>query len=153
MLSLSDYIYNIKNNNTHNIVREEADKSATDNADRELRAAIKWDMWEEPSVKVNWLKDNYSYNKIQFIYRDTDKNIEICFLMGFTENDSTDKLPSSWKIWVGKTGAVSYAEDWSWNLKTDDLKEAIMKSLDVIVDFIRTVEDDKRDYVAYYVHI
>lgn len=150
MLSLSDYIYNINNNNT---VCEEEDQSAKDNADMELRAAIKWDMWEEPSVKVNWLKDNYSYNKIQFIYRNTDKGIEICFLMGFTENDSTDVLPASWKMWVGKTGAVSYAEDWSWDLKTDDLKEAIMKSLDVIVDFIRTVEGDKYNYVAYYVHM
>ena len=152
MISLYDYISNINTSRT-GIVREEADQSAQDTADKELRAAIKWDMWEEPSVKVNWLKDNYSYNKIQFIYRDTDKGIEICFLMGFTENDSTDKLPSSWKMWVGKTGAVSYGEEWSWDLKTEDLKEAIMKSLDVIVGFIRAVEGDKRNYVAYYVHI
>lgn len=152
MISLYDYIYNI-NAARPGIVREEADQSAQDSADKELRAAIKWDMWEEPSVKVNWLKDNYSYNKIQFIYRDTDKGIEICFLMGFTENDGTDKLPSSWKMWVGKTGAVSYGEEWSWDLKTEDLKEAVMKSLDVIVGFIRAVEGDKRNYVAYYVHI
>ena len=152
MISLYDYVYNI-NAARPGIVREEADQSAQDSADKELRAAIKWDMWEEPSVKVNWLKDNYSYNKIQFIYRDTDKGIEICFLMGFTENDSTDKLPSSWKMWVGKTGAVSYGEEWSWDLKTEDLKEAVMKSLDVIVGFIRAVEGDKRNYVAYYVHI
>ena len=152
MISLYDYVSNI-NTASRGIVREEADQSAQDSADKELRAAIKWDMWEEPSVKVNWLKDNYSYNKIQFIYRDTDKGIEICFLMGFTENDSTDKLPSSWKMWVGKTGAVSYGEEWSWDLKTEDLKEAVMKSLDVIVGFIRAVEGDKRNYVAYYVHI
>lgn len=152
MISLSDYIYNI-NTRKLDAVHEEADQSADAEADKELRAAIKWEMWEEPSVKVNWLKDNYSYNKIQFIYRDTGRDIEICFLMGFTENDSTAKLPSSWKMWVGKTGAVSYGEEWSWDLKTEDLKEAIMKSLDVIVDFIRTVEGDKHNYVAYYVHI
>lgn len=152
MISLFDYVYNI-NTRKPDAVHEEADQSAQEEADKELRAAVKWEMWEEPSVKVNWLKDNYYYNKIQFIYRDTDKGIEICFLMGFTENDSADKLPSSWKMWVGKTGAVSYGEEWSWDLKTEDLKEAIMKSLDVIVDFIRTVEGDKHNYVAYYAHI
>lgn len=152
MTSLFDYVYNV-NAPGPDAVREEADKSAEEEADKELRAAVKWEMWEEPSVKVNWLKDNYSYNKIQFIYRDTDKGIEICFLMGFTENDSYGELPSSWKMWVGKTGAVSYGEEWSWDLKTEDLKEAIMKSLDVIVDFIHTVEGDKHNYVAYYVHI
>lgn len=149
MLSLKEYINKISNIQ----IKEETDQSAQIEADKKLKAEIKWDIWEEPSVKVNWLKDNYSYNKIQFIYRDTDKEIEICFLMGYTKNDSTDKLQESWKIWVGKLGSISYSEDWTWDLKTNDLNEAIMKSLDIIVDFIHTVESDKHNYVAYYIHI
>lgn len=149
MVSLKEYINKISNTQ----IKEEKDQSAQIEADKKLKAEIKWDIWEEPSVKVNWLKDNYSYNKIQFIYRDTDKGIEICFLMGYTKNENTDKLPESWKIWVGKLGSISYSEDWSWDLKTNDLNEAIMKSLDIIVDFIRTVESDNYNYVAYYIHI
>lgn len=147
MKSLKDYILHLN---------EEVDTTKTAERDNELRRAIKWDMWEEPSVKVNWLKDNYSYNKIQFTYKDTDKGIEICFLMGFTDNDNADAegtLNASWKIWVGKAGAVSYADDYTWDLKTDNLSDAIMKSLDTIIDFVHTVEDNKNDYVAYYVHI
>lgn len=151
--SLKEYVSSYKS-----ILKEEEDKSAQKEADEKLKSAIKWDMWESPSVKTNWLKDNFSYNKIQFVYRDTDKGIEVCFLMGYTKNDNEydnrdGELPYSWKIWVGKVGAISYGEDWSWNLKTDDLSEAIMKSLDVICSFIREIESDKTNYVAYYVHI
>lgn len=136
MRNLRDFIINIL---------EEEDKSAQKEADEKLKSEIKWDMWEAPGVKTNWLKDNFSYNKIQFIYSDTDKGIEICFLMGFVED--------TWKMWVGKSGTISYSEDWSWDLHTNDLSTAIMNSLDIICSFIREVENDQHNYVAYYVHI
>lgn len=126
-------------------IAEEIDTTKNVERDKELRKSIKWDIWEEPGVRSNWLKDNYSYNKIQFTYEDTDKGIEMCFLMGFTA--------ATWKMWVGKPGTVSYTDDWAWDLKTDDLRDAIMKSLDVIINFVHTVEADKNNYVAYYVHI
>lgn len=155
MIALTDYIC-CRRALKAACVNEETDTSKDSERAEELRRAIKWDIWEEPGVKVNWLKDNRSYNKIQFTYKDTDRGIEICFLMGFTDNDNTDgseSMPASWKMWVGKSGAVSYADDHAWDLKTENFTEAVMKSLDIIADFVRTVEDNKNDYVAYYVHI
>lgn len=110
---------------------------------------IKWDIWEEPSVRVSWLRDNYSYSKIEFTYKDTSAGVEICFLMGFTD----DGEKPSWKVWSGKTGAVSYSDDWSWDTETADFKDAIVKASDIASKFITDVYNDPDNYVAYYIHI
>lgn len=151
MLHLSHYISNTISSTQ---IYEEEDTSKRKEDMKEIISNIKWDMWEESGVKTNWLKDNYTYNKIQYIYRDKKEGIEICFLLGYTDNRFAGaKSASSWKMWVGKVGAISYSEDWEWDLKTDQLNNAITKSCDIIADFVMKVKEDKDNYVAYYVHI
>ena len=41
------------------------------------RTDIMFNIWEEPDKKVNWIKDNFSYTKIEYQYISDDGNIEI----------------------------------------------------------------------------
>lgn len=121
----------------------EADEEEKD-LKAEIRKNIKFTIWEEPDKKLNWLTDNEKYQKIEYKHIDKEKKIEIDFLLGY------DKNSDSWKMWVGKIGAVSYDDDPYYDFKTNKFAEAITMGLDKIVDFIEEVKEDPQNWIQYY---
>ena len=107
------------------------------------RGDIKFTIWEEPDKKVTRLKDNFSYQKIEYKLQNHDDNLSIDFLLGFQEE--------SWKLWIGKIGSCSYDDDPYCSFNTDNFNKAILMALDKIEDFIIQVTNDKENYVQYYI--
>ena len=107
-----------------------------------LRAGIKFNVWKEPKKKIDWLHDNKSYQKIEYKFRDTDKKINIHFLLGHQDD--------GWKLWAGVIGVVSYDDDPYCDLDAKNFKDAILNSLDKIIDFIQEVKDDPVNWVQFY---
>lgn len=122
----------------------EAEVSQEDEEKNTKRGNIKYVIWIEPNKKVNWLEDNQKYQKIEYKHEDKKKNIFIDFLLGFVEKENT------WKLWIGKIGALSYDDDPYCDLKTEKFAEAIVKSLDQTQEFIEDVENDPQNWVQYY---
>lgn len=108
------------------------------------RGNIKYTIWLEPDKKVNWLEDNQQYQKIEYKHEDKDKNIFIDFLLGYVPDEHT------WKLWIGRIGALSYDDDPYCDLETDKFSEAIVKSLDKTQEFLDDVEEDPQNYIQYY---
>ena len=125
MISLSTYISEAKNNT----------KSLS-------KGDIKFTIWEAPQKKVRWIKDNNSYQKIEYKLEDDENNIYIDFLLGFKDN--------SWKLWIGKIGAISYDDDPWCDFRTSSFKKAILAALDKVVEFIDDVEEDPQNWVQFY---
>ncbi len=119
---------------------EDSDKPSDDELTR--RANIKFTIWEEPKKKVDWLKSNTKYQKIEYQHVDKEKNIYIDFLLGFQD--------ASWKLWIGKIGAITYGDDPWCDFETDNFKEAILAALDKVEEFIDDVEEDKDNWVQFY---
>lgn len=107
------------------------------------RGDIKFTIWEEPDKKVTRLKDNFSYQKIEYKLQNNDDNLSIDFLLGFQDE--------SWKLWIGKIGSCSYDDDPYCSFDTDNFNKAILMALDKIEDFIVQVTNDKENYVQYYI--
>ena len=107
------------------------------------RGDIKFTIWEEPDKKVTRLKDNFSYQKIEYKLQNHDDNLSIDFLLGFQEE--------SWKLWIGKIGSCSYDDDPYCSFNTDNFNKAILMALDKIEEFIVQVTNDKENYVQYYI--
>ena len=107
------------------------------------RGDIKFTIWEEPDKKVTRLKDNFSYQKIEYKLQNHDDNLSIDFLLGFQDE--------SWKLWIGKIGSCSYDDDPYCSFDTDNFNKAILMALDKIEDFIVQVTNDKENYVQYYI--
>lgn len=125
--------------------QEKEDKEDDENMDKYVRRGnIKFTIWEEPKKKVNWLYDNEKYQKIEYSYRDKEKGIEIQFLLGYVPEEKT------WKLWIGKIGAVSYDDDPWCSFDTSDFKEAVVKSLDKVEEFMDDVEEDPENWVQFY---
>ena len=122
----------------------EAEISQDDQEKTTERGNIKYVIWIEPDKKVNWLEDNQQYQKIEYKHEDKEKNIFIDFLLGFVEEENT------WKLWIGKIGALSYDDDPYCDLETSKFAEAIIKSLDQTQEFIADVENDPQNWVQYY---
>ena len=119
--------------------------SSEDKIDKEKltrRGNIKFTIWEEPKKKVNWLDDNQKYQKIEYQYRDKKKNIDIDFLLGFQDN--------SWKLWIGKIGAISYDDDPWCDFKTNKFSEGIVAALDKVEEFMDDVEKNPDNWVQFY---
>lgn len=132
MKSLKDYI------------KEEKDTTK----EKELpipREDIIFDIYETPHRKVKWLKDNFSYTKIEYKYYNEDKGIEIDFLLGYKG--------SSWRLWTGKIGIVSYDDQSYCDLKCVKFQDAIMNAIDKIEKFVQDVLNDPNNYVEYYIHL
>ena len=103
MESLTDYIYN-------NILIVSEEKDTTKPTEPPIpRTDIMFNIWEEPDKKVNWIKDNFSYTKIEYQYISDDGNIEMDFLLGFKSG--------SWRLWVGKIGAIDYSDESSFQIR------------------------------------
>lgn len=109
------------------------------------QADIKFTIWEEPDKKVTELKDNETYQKIEYKLEDKTDHISVDFLLGY-QNDS-------WKIWIGKIGSCSYDDDPYFSFDTDNFKLAVVKSLYTIAEFIQKIKDDPEDYVQFYTNM
>lgn len=122
----------------------EDDEDNEDDEKKKLtrRGNIKFTIWEEPKKKVNWLEDNQKYQKIEYQYRDKEKNVDIDFLLGFQDN--------SWKLWIGKIGAITYDDDPWCDFKTDKFSEGIVAALDKVEEFIDDVEENPDNWVQFY---
>ena len=131
MISLANYI-------KESIIKEEEDKKTTQ------RGNIKYTIWISPEKKVNWLKDNEQYQKIEYKHEDKSKRIFIDFLLGYVVEEDT------WKLWIGKIGSLSYDDDPYCDLETNKFAEAIVLSLDKTEEFLQEVEDDPQNWVQYY---
>ena len=124
----------------------EADDKKEDNKEKKQlpieRKDIIFSVWESPDKKVQELKHNEAYQKIEYKLEDKKSGLSIDFLLGFKDK--------SWHLWVGKIGSCSYDDDPYKDLKTEDFKKAIITSLDIIEEFIEKVQEEPSDYVQFY---
>lgn len=133
MKTLKDYIIEASDQNS-----EEQDESVN------RRKDIMFTIWKEPDKKVKWLKDNEKYQKIEYKHEDKSRKMSMSFLLGY------DKENDTWKLWVGKIGAITYDDDPLCSLETNKFSQAIIKGLDKIEEYIKKVEDDPSDWIQYY---
>lgn len=126
MKSLKDYINEEKNDITSGIQRGD----------------IKFTIWKSPEEKVTTLKDNESYQKIEYKLQDNKAGLFIDFLLGYKDD--------SWKLWIGKIGSCSYDDDPYCSFDTDNFKKAIVMCLDKVEEFIEQVKEDPQNYVQFY---
>lgn len=137
MKSLIEYIY------------ESDDKKKKDKKDEDKplleRGEIKFTIWETPEKKVTKLKDNESYQKIEYKLDDKKLQLYIDFLLGY-QNDS-------WKLWIGKIGSCSYDDDFYCDFETDNFSHAIVQALDKVEEFIKQVKDDPDNFVQFYKYL
>ena len=131
MVTLKSYIYNT-------LINE-------DNKDKKVieRGEIKFTIWKKPDQKVTWLNNNEDYLKIEYKLENKKKGVYIDFLLGYKDG--------SWKLWIGKIGATSYADDPWCSFDTKDFAEAINKCLDKVEEFIADVYDNPDKWVQFYV--
>ena len=122
-------------------------KGAENDEKNKLKKDVKFTIWISTDEKTTSLKKGEKYLKIEYIYKDKKKGIIIDFLIG---KDMKDK---KWSLFAGKQGAVSYDDDALKDLKADNLKDAILNAIDEVVDFIKEVEDDKDNWVQFYINI
>ena len=122
--------------------KNDNDEEKEDKEKLTRRGNIKFTIWEEPKKKVNWLDDNQKYQKIEYQYRNKEKNIDIDFLLGFQDN--------SWKLWIGKIGAISYDDDPWCDFKTNKFSEGIVAALDKVEEFMDDVEENPDNWVQFY---
>lgn len=122
--------------------KNDSDEEKEDKEKLTRRGNIKFTIWEEPKKKVNWLDDNQKYQKIEYQYRNKEKNIDIDFLLGFQDN--------SWKLWIGKIGAISYDDDPWCDFKTNKFSEGIVAALDKVEEFMDDVEENPDNWVQFY---
>ena len=122
-------------------------KGAEDDEKNKLKSDVKFTIWTSTDEKTTSLKKGEKYLKIEYIYKDKKKGIIIDFLIG------KDMKNKKWSLFAGKPGAVSYDDDALKDLKADNLKDAILNAIDEVVDFIKEVEDDKDNWVQFYINI
>ena len=122
-------------------------KGAENDEKNKLKKDVKFTIWTSTDEKTTSLKKGEKYLKIEYIYKDKKKGIIIDFLIG---KDMKDK---KWSLFAGKQGAVSYDDDALNDLTADNLKDAILNAIDEVVDFIKEVEDDKDNWVQFYINI
>lgn len=136
MKSLSKYI-------AEKYIYEEEDKDKNEKTTE--RGEIKFTIWKAPDKKVPWLKKGEKFQKIEYVYQDKEKGIEIDFLLGVENKE--------WKLWVGKIGSTSYDDDAYCSFDTEDFAEGIVACLDKVQEMIQDVKDNPDNWVQFYVHI
>jgi hypothetical protein len=65
-------------------------------------------------------------------------------LSGYVKDEDT------WKLWIGKIGAVNYDDDPYCDFETNKFAEAIVAALDKVEEFIKDVEDEPENWIQYY---
>lgn len=144
MRSLKEYLLEAdeEDQNTDDQGQEGGDEN--EDLKKEIRKNIKFTIWEEPDKKLNWLTNNEKYQKIEYKHEDKDKNIYIDFLLGYVKDEDT------WKLWIGKIGAVNYDDDPYCDFETNKFAEAIVAALDKVEEFVKDVEDEPENWIQYY---
>lgn len=128
----------------YNYILEEQDTTKDPKLD--IIPGIKWSIWDSNQKRIYDInKCDKDYNKIEYIYIDKKKNIKIQFLLGVLNN--------TWHIWVGKVGGTYYSDEPYCDLKTDNFKFAIRKSLDKVATFVLNVKNNPDIYQNYYLYI
>lgn len=144
MITLKDYILEKKSDSLISEKEEDNEDKDKDKENGFRRADIKFTIWEEPNKKIRMITNNNKYQKIEYKHEDKEKDISIDFLMGFQDG--------VWKMWVGKIGSCSYDDDPYFSFDTSDFKQALLKCVDKVEEFIVKVQDDPHDYVQFYLH-
>lgn len=116
----------------------EGDEKTTERAD------IKFTIWKEAGVKVDWLEKYDPYQKIEYVYKNKEDNICIDFLLGFKDN--------KWQLWAGKDGAIGYDDDPFFNLKERRFDKAIVAALDKVQEIIQDVKDNPDNWPQFYLN-
>lgn len=119
---------------------------AKEDADAKLRSDIKFKIFTEPDKQVDDLKEGKKYLKIEYIYKDKKKGIEIDFLIG-RKDDTKD-----WALYTGKIGSASYDDDPYKSLKTKELSKAINNAVQEVVDLVKEVEKEPDEWLQFYIH-
>lgn len=122
-------------------------EGAKEDEENELKRNVKFTIWTSLDEKTTSLKKGEKYLKIEYVYKDKEKGIVIDFLIG------KDMKYKKWSLFAGKSGAVSYDDDPIKDLKANNLKDAILNAIDEVVKFIKNVEDDKDEWVQFYINI
>lgn len=107
-------------------------------------ARVKFHIFNEKGEKLAGIPDNDSYAKIEYVYRNQEKNLEIDFLLGYDADNA------EWKLWAGRFGQVSYTDDPLCGLGTDDFTEAVNISVDKIAEYVDRITDDKGNFLKYF---
>lgn len=123
----------------------EATESNDQEQDNEIRAKIKFKIWESPDKFVTKLTSNTGYQSIECTYQEGDdtEGIKVMFLLGFKDGE--------WRLWAGKPGVVSYADDPFQDLGTSDFHNAIQKGVDACVELVNKIKDEPNNWVQFYV--
>lgn len=119
---------------------------AKEDADAKLRSDIKFKIFTAPDKQVDDLKEGEKYLKIEYIYKDKKKGIEIDFLIG-RKDDTKD-----WALYTGKIGSASYDDDPYKSLKTKELSKAINNAVQEVVDLVKEVEKEPDEWLQFYIH-
>lgn len=119
---------------------------AKEDADAKLRSDVKFKIFTAPDKQVDDLKEGEKYLKIEYIYKDNKKGIEIDFLIGRKPGKKT------WQLYTGKPGSASYDDDPYKSLKETELSKAINNAVKEVVELIKNVEKDKDEYVQFYTY-
>lgn len=119
---------------------------AKEDADAKLHSNVKFKIFIAPDKQVDDLKEGEKYLKIEYIYKDKEKGIEIDFLIGRKHKDK------EWQLYTGKPGSVSYDDDPYKSLKETELSKAINNAVKEVVELIKNVEKDKDEYVQFYTY-
>ncbi|MCH5166972.1 MAG: hypothetical protein J1F35_03680 [Erysipelotrichales bacterium] len=109
------------------------------------RGEIQFTIWENPEKKISWLDSNYNYQKIEYVYTNKNKGLNIDFLLGYQDG--------TWKLWAGKVGSVSYDDDPYCDLEEHKFDKAIIKALDKVEEMIDDIQDNPDDWPQFYINI
>lgn len=119
---------------------------AKEDADAKMRSDIKFKIFTAPDKQVDDLKEGEKYLKIEYVYKDKKKGIEIDFLIG-RKNDEKD-----WALYTGKIGSASYDDDPYKSLKTKELSKAINNAVQEVIDLVKEVEKEPDEWLQFYIH-
>lgn len=119
---------------------------AKEDADAKMRSDVQFKIFTAPDKQVDDLKEGEKYLKIEYIYKDKKKGIEIDFLIG--RKDDT----KAWALYTGKIGSASYDDDPYKSLKTKELSKAINNAVQEVVDLVKEVEKEPDEWLQFYIH-
>lgn len=118
--------------------------SAKEDEENKKRSDIKFKIFTAPDKMVDDLKKGEKYLKIEYVYTDKKKGIQIDFLIG-RKNEEKD-----WNLYIGKIGSTSYDDDPYKSLETKDLTKAINNAVDEAMNLIKEVEENRDGWLQFY---
>lgn len=119
---------------------------AKEDADAKMRSDVKFKIFTAPDKQVDDLKEGEKYLKIEYVYKDKKKGIEIDFLIGRKSDDK------DWALYTGKIGSASYDDDPYKSLKTKELSKAINTAVQEVIDLVKEVEKEPDEWLQFYIH-